>query len=131
MCPSLPSYFSYFCSSLEDVDPPPSFSSCRASMHLSPFFFGDFGLVVRLITSRCPLAYPEALGRQPEHVSFLFKLWLGAPKGASFLCVSFLIFIATKDFAFDSYIFLGKRYFPPRLPLLSIPRRGLPCAIQM
>lgn len=50
---------------------------------------------------------------------FLSKLSLQALTGASFRCDSFLLFIATKDFAFISYIFLVSPFVPPRLSLLS------------
>ena len=135
------------------------------------------GLVILLITSRCPLAHRAAFCRQPMHLSFS-KLWLKETEGASLLlfllfycnqgfglpsilitflrfacplynlrvsfhpprgvwhadcacffhfklCLKgqkgplFLLFIVTKDFAFISYIFLVRPYFPPRLQLLS------------
>ena len=139
--------------------------------------FSDFGLVVLLITSGCPIAHSAAFDRQPVHLSFS-NLWLKETEGASFLlfllfyrnqgfglpsipitflrfacplyklqvsphpprgvwhadCACFfhsklwlkgqkgpffLLFIVTKDFAFISYIFLVRPYFPPRLQLLS------------
>ena len=69
----------------------------------------------------CLLAHLAAFGRPPVHVCFLFRLWLKAPEGAAFLCVSFLSFIATKDFAFNSYIFLGRRYFRPACQFCPFP----------
>ena len=161
---------------VQTCDLPPFFFLFLSRFHAAFSDFDDFGLVILLITSRCPLAHPAAFGRQPVHLSFsklwlketeerlsflflLFyrnqgfaynfltflrfarplhnlwvsphpptgvwqpacasffpsKSWLKGQEGASLL----LLFIATKDFAFGSYIFLVKPYFPPRLPLLS------------
>ena len=51
---------------------------------------------------------------QAELVSFFLNCGCKLRRGASFL-----LSIATEDFACISYIFLVRPYFPPRLPLLS------------
>jgi len=50
-----------------DVDPSLPFSSLLV---VFPCGFGDFGLVVLLITSGCPIAHPAAFGRPACACSF-------------------------------------------------------------
>ena len=52
--------------------------------------FSDFGLVVLLITSGCPIAHSAAFDRQPVHLSFS-DLWFKETEGASFLFVSLIL----------------------------------------
>ena len=92
-----------------------------------PFCFSYFiatkdlpSITITVLWFACPLyklwvsPHPPRGDWQAELVSFFINCGCKLRRG-----VSFLLFIATKDFACISYIFLVRPYFPPPLPLLS------------
>ena len=82
-----------------DLDSLPSF---LVTFPCSSSDFDDCGLVMLLITFRCPLAHPAAFGRQPVHFSFS-KLW--SKETEERLSLLFLLFYRNQGFAFDYYKF--------------------------